>query len=253
LAFLSLPQLCRAAKVCKDWQQLSLDPSLWRPIFEQLKLVTDKKLSGKEIKQIVLEKLQRHQKSVTWLVSLANDDPKLAPIIYNPAYPMREMPSLKELQAMLAIERTLHVMSAWKKDCVEFSEYLLTNFLRKVKELREQQGVAKMSDEKYLPLLFKLVETQPVHFNAARMMLDLFPCLSGPPEIQQKVFRIFASIVRSHHNLTDFLKADADLPDIEPVVMKMQDIIVPMMRAMATHDTAVTMSDWEQCGYTPST
>lgn len=259
LSYLTIPELCKAGEVCKEWFKLSRDKVIWTPIFTELNPYANKQFNVNEQEMIqsdVLRYLQQNQKRVDQFISLIENDEQLALFIDNSSL------SLADLSKMLPIERTMHVMKGLRKDCTQFLVHLPEKHRRDMdKHLREKYPRADFSGklfmsimmefyerDKSLPCFIELVKDPVGPFNAEEVMSANLTLLEVAWD---KVMDVCATIVKSHQNLSSFFKTSIKVRNARrgdffvPVTTMVFRELIPEMERLGL---GVSMDDWIKCG-----
>ena len=210
---------------------------------------------------------------------MSENDAELASFIGCPLSSVEEHgKSLKELKAMLPIERTLHVMRALRTNSTELLAYLQKKHLSNVSHygrilnpvgntisivpMRNRAGSVNRfcENEPYMLALLELIKTPLGPFNASETMSNAIRLLQPLPSLKKHGMHLIASIVRSHPDLSKFFNVSFfNIPDrlgIQykptfgiPATVLIYAGVIPEMAAYAPD---VTIDDWKQCGLDPS-
>jgi hypothetical protein len=265
---LKFPDLQNAARVCKNWFEVSCDAVLWKPIFKELsKQYTCNE--GEEVKSAALRNLHQAQKFVNQVIALTGNEEQLADVIDCP------LETVKRFPTMLPIERSWHVIRGLSCDCTKMLQKFPDLFANQVYQYLHQNltpeqktpagyhegAMLRVTREFYkqdwhLYLFLNLVKTPPGFFDVKQAFLaaiNLSIKCSHPPT-SEVMLMVSASIVKSHSDLSEFFKENINIGNeviglrIVPATRFVSEIIIPNMEAKGMD---VTLEDWMKCGYKP--
>ncbi len=261
LSHLSLSEQCKARRVCKRWSEILTEQVIWKPVFRELNPFLDNLAynNTKVTQTEVLADLQKHQKHVDLILSLIDTDPQLELIIDCSSM------SLIQLNEMLPIERSLHVMRGLKSDCTQLFVYLAKKpqIAMRNAERAKLHGFNNLNindwfvtspavydrEDPCLPLLLELINSSFGPYNVGMTMSGILPLARSYPA-EERVMTICASMIKSHPNLSDFFKTDILLENEGreqhvPVETLVREVLMP---GMERYRLGVKIDDWVQCG-----
>ncbi len=262
LYHLPLSQQCQARRVCKEWSNLLTAEVIWKPVFRELNPFLDSQTyQNTDVTQItILADLQANQKKVDLIVSLIESDSQLHSIIGSSCV------SLENLNQMIPLERSLHVMRGLRNNCTELLLYLLakhnhdfTNYIQIARQRYGEPlwGMRKLQNfclsefyqkDQCLPLVQELLKAPPGPFNAGKTLLVAHPL--AHTRLAIKAFQnICAPIVRSHYDLSEFFEANLPYKESRSKPISGAEfarrVLIPYMN---TYYPDITEDDWIQCG-----